>query len=633
MTDPIKILYLDDYDFDRQLVRDALEHEDNRFQVIEARARPEFEAKLDGGEYDLILSDFNILGYDGLQVLAAVQAKDPELPVIIVTGTGSEEVAVEAMKRGAADYIIKTPEHIERLPRTIINVLERKQLRQEQQQSERQLRFQAQILQNIRDAVQVTDLEGQIIYWNKGAEAVFGYTAAEMVGHTPARLYPDQAPAQLAADLQKILAGQTYHREWSGRHKDGATIWVDTTATVMRNQAGEVTGVINTSKDITDRKQLETELRASDERYVRAAKAGSVGVWEWNLDTDEIYIDPHLKKILGFEDHEIENHLDDWGRRVHPDDATEVMAAAQAHIEGQTPLYEVEHRMLHKDGSIHWFLARGLVSRDAAGHADRMVGTDTDITDRREAEQKLRKSQAQLELAIQTAKLGLWDWNLKNDTVYYSPEWKRQLGYGERELSKDFDEIESRLHPDDRERMLAHLHRYLDTPWPDFQTEVRLRHRDGSYRWMLVRATLLIGSFGQPYRLLGSQIDITGRKQSEEELKRRNQFIETILDNLPIGLAVNYIDEGAATYMNSRFEEIYGWPRHQLTNIENFFKAVYPDPDYRAQIQAQIQADIASGQPERMRWDGVEITTQAGHKKIVAAKNIPLLEQNLMVLW
>ena len=87
------------------------------------------------GDFDLVLSDFNILGFEGLQVLEAVRAKDPNLPVIIVTGTGSEEVAAEAIKRGAADYVIKTPSHIQRLPHTIHAALEKKRLEDERQQA------------------------------------------------------------------------------------------------------------------------------------------------------------------------------------------------------------------------------------------------------------------------------------------------------------------------------------------------------------------------------------------------------------------------------------------------------------------------------------------------------------------
>src|SRR5688572_9882363 len=133
---------------------------------------------------------------------------------------------------------------------------------------------------------------------------------------------------------------------------------------------------------------------SADDRYKRAAAAGGVGIWDWNLVTNDIYVDPFLKRVLGYEDREIRNHIDDWGRLVHPDDGAAVFASAQAHIAGETPLYEIEHRMVHRDGSIRWFLARGSVTRDAAGVAVGMAGTDTDITERKRGEEALRREEA-----------------------------------------------------------------------------------------------------------------------------------------------------------------------------------------------------------------------------------------------
>ncbi len=121
------------------------------------------------------------------------------------------------------------------------------------------------------------------------------------------------------------------------------------------------------------------------------------------------------------------------------------------------------------------------------------------------------------------------------------------------------------------------------------------------------------------------------RKSYEKDLQKRNSFIQTILDNLPIGLAVNYIDQGTATYINRKFEEIYGWPKQQLENIEDFFHKVYPDPEYREKIMNRIMKDIQSGDPDRMIWEGVEITRKDGEKRYISAKNIALYDQNFMI--
>ena len=147
---------------------------------------------------------------------------------------------------------------------------------------------------------------------------------------------------------------------------------------------------------LSERRSTEQALRDGHSRYGLATIAGNVGVWDWNLVTNAIYVDPSLKNILGFADHEIANRLDDWGLRVHPDDGERVMAAAQAHIDGRVPAFEAAHRMVHRDGSIRWFLARGAVVDRQDGRAIRMIGTDTDITAQKDAEQALEEAKAEL---------------------------------------------------------------------------------------------------------------------------------------------------------------------------------------------------------------------------------------------
>jgi PAS domain S-box-containing protein len=145
--------------------------------------------------------------------------------------------------------------------------------------------------------------------------------------------------------------------------------------------------------------------RESQKRYALATAAGGVGVWDWNLATNEIYIDPFLKATLGYADHEIGNYVDDWSRLSHPDDATAVMARAQALMDGRSSGYEMEHRLLHRDGHVRWFLTRGsAVTRD--GRTVRVVGTETDITARKMSEQALDDAQAELARVSRLRALG-----------------------------------------------------------------------------------------------------------------------------------------------------------------------------------------------------------------------------------
>jgi len=129
----------------------------------------------------------------------------------------------------------------------------------------------------------------------------------------------------------------------------------------------------------------------------------------------------------------------------------------------------------------------------------------------------------------------------------------------------------------------------------------------------------------------------TGRKAGDlaetmtKELKDKTEFVESVLANIPIGIAINTISDGKAIYMNKAFEDIYGWDKASLTDVEEFFNKVYTDPKYREEIKTRIMGDIKSGDPEKMKWDDIKIATKSGETKFVSARNIPLTGQNLMV--
>jgi PAS domain S-box-containing protein len=144
------------------------------------------------------------------------------------------------------------------------------------------------------------------------------------------------------------------------------------------------------------RRRTEDMLRESQQRYALATAAGGTGVWDWTLDGDEVYIDHQVKSSLGYKDDEIRNHLPDWLRLGHPDDRPAMMERLRAAVEEGSEAFETEHRMVHKDGSLRWFLARGSVMRDADGKPYRMVGTDTDITERKRAHGEMEENAAAL---------------------------------------------------------------------------------------------------------------------------------------------------------------------------------------------------------------------------------------------
>lgn len=172
------------------------------------------------------------------------------------------------------------------------------------------------------------------------------------------------------------------------------------------------------------------------------------------------------------------------------------------------------------------------------------------------AEQALRESEDRLRHAASAGNIGLWDWDLVANRVYYSPEWKRQLGYAVHEISDDFEEWRRRVHPDDLERALATVKAFVEAPWPKYELELRLRHKDGSYRWVLSRGSLTHGPDGRPQRMLGVHIDITERKRSEAALRQSEERFRALAEASPDAILLH--SEGQVIFANRAMCNLIG---------------------------------------------------------------------------
>ncbi|HEY3312111.1 MAG TPA: HD domain-containing phosphohydrolase [Anaerolineales bacterium] len=265
MNQPVRILYVDDYPLDRELVRDALEKENAGFELVEATSRAEFETLLVLGDYDLVLSDFNILGFEGLQVLEAVHARDANIPVVIVTGTGSEEVAAEAIKRGAADYVIKSPKHIQHLPHTILTVLENKRLQAEHKRAEIALmkseaRYR-QIIDTAQEGVWTIDGDNKTTFVNPRMAEMLGYTVPEMTGAFMTNFMDDEWVVVATAKLEMRRRGMKEQHEFKFTRKDGSSIWTLINTNPIIDADGEYQGALAMISDITERKRAEEKIQ------------------------------------------------------------------------------------------------------------------------------------------------------------------------------------------------------------------------------------------------------------------------------------------------------------------------------------------------------------------------------------
>lgn len=258
MEKELKILFVEDLPSDQELAERQLKSAGLRFASKQVDNRTDYLAALESYQPDLIISDYSMPGFDGRQALELVNELHPEIPFIVLTGSMNEDTAVECMKAGASDYVIK--EHINRLPFAVRDALKRKQDLQEKLLAEQQLRLQSTALNSAANAIVITDRTGDIQWVNPAYTRLTGYSAEEVLGKNPRILKSgkqDQVYYQRLWDT--ILSGQVWEGELINKRKDSTLYTEKETITPLLDEKGEVTHFIAIKEDITQRKEAELQ--------------------------------------------------------------------------------------------------------------------------------------------------------------------------------------------------------------------------------------------------------------------------------------------------------------------------------------------------------------------------------------
>ncbi|MDQ5909480.1 MAG: hypothetical protein QG599_1575 [Pseudomonadota bacterium] len=390
----LHILLVEDDPGDAGLVRVHLRragvHDGGADRLVWARSLTEALEQAQQFTADVVLLDLSLPDSAGLLTVATLRAALPNAPIVVLTGHDDGDFALQVLSAGAQDYLVKGSFDHDALGRAIRYALARSQL-------ESHMRLLDTALNAAANAIVITDTEARIEWANSAFTQLTGYTMEEAMGRQPQELIKSgQTPAALYKSLwQTICAGQVWHGELINRRKDGGFYDEELTITPVTDGRGDIHHFVAIKQDITGRKRAEQALRESEQRWYRALDGSGQGVWDWNAVTNEVYFSPQWKAMLGYDDQDIGNGFEDWKTHVHPDDLADCCRDLQRHFAGETPMYRNEHRMLCKDGSYKWILDQGMVFEWVAEHQPlRVVGTHTDVTERRCMEEALRISLA-----------------------------------------------------------------------------------------------------------------------------------------------------------------------------------------------------------------------------------------------
>lgn len=268
-------------------------------------------------------------------------------------------------------------------------------------------RFNRQVLDNARDGIIVYDLDLHIITWSRHMEELTGVPAKDVVGRLSEDVFPFTKDVGLIERLKRVLVtGQPEAADFEfPTQLSGRSGWASDVTGPLRNEAGEIVGLIGTVREITERKQAEQELARANLRLRVAAASGGLGIWDWDVQTQRLTWDDRQYEMYGVARHEFASCYDAWLNRVHPDDLKGVVAAAASALRNGNK-FDQEFRIVRPNGEIRYLKGEGLAERDAEGKAVRMVGLNQDITGSKRAQQERERLLEQLAQAQRMESIG-----------------------------------------------------------------------------------------------------------------------------------------------------------------------------------------------------------------------------------
>ncbi|MEP6958097.1 MAG: PAS domain S-box protein, partial [Nitrospirota bacterium] len=461
--------------------------------------------------------------------------------------------------------------------------LQRQQADEILRESERRLRLTQFAVDHAEDGVLWADESKQFIYANEAACRLLGYSNEELLTLSISDIAPYHDPSRFQQRLDLLKQGTAATYESIHRRKDGTEFPIEASVTYLKHEGrGYTCGIV---RDISERKRVEKALRESEQRFALAVEGSTDILWDahrllgepWYAPQTPIWWSPRVRELLGLEESESFETLEQWAVRLHPDDKDRVFGQLAAHIEHRVPPYDAEYRLRTNRGDYRWIRGRGQAMWDKQGEVRRMSGSCQDITDQKWVEEKLRLSEERQELALSGANLGLWDWDVSSGNAVLDARWCSMIGYALDELEPHVNTWLSLLHPEDAPTIQAILESHLKNETPDYHVEFRLRHKAGHWTWILARGRVVERDHaGAPLRMTGTHMDITDRKRAEDAIREAELRYRTIFEQAGAGVAQIESRTGRFIQVNRQYCEIVGLTEAEML-ATTFGAITHPD--------------------------------------------------------
>jgi PAS domain S-box-containing protein len=531
MTEHPLILVVEDDNILRLQLCELMEQ--SGYRVAQACNGQEALAVYTSQRPDIVLLDALMPVMDGFTCCKQLQLlpEGERTPVLMITALYDPASVEEAFNSGASDFVTK-PIHWAVLRHRVQRLLEAsrtmEELRQQSEQAQLQETQLRMALEAARMGTWAWDILSNKITWSGSLEKIYGWETGtegsweifQQCVHPQDRDFVNQAV------IQALEQNGEYDIEFRLVLPDDSIRWLATKGHVFRDCSGKPVRMFGVDMDITKRKQVEAELRESQLRWELALRGTNDGIWDWNVKTNEVFFSPRWKEMLGYADHEIAHHVDEWSSRVHPDDLGWVTQAIQDHFAQKTPFYITEHRIRCKNGTYKWILDRGQALWDEDGNAVRMAGSHTDVTERKQAEEALRESEQRLQAILDNSSAVIFLKDLQGRYLLINRQYEILAHIDRRTIAgkTDYD-----IYPEQIAAAFQANDQQVIATGTSLMCEEVVPQGDELHTYLAIKFPLYDAA-GEIYAICGISTDITGRKKAEEELQRQNMRSQLFAD-------------------------------------------------------------------------------------------------------
>ena len=531
-----------------------------------------FAEKLDEGTWDIVVSDYAMPGFGGLEALAMARQKDRDLPFIIVSGKIGEEKAAGAIRAGACDFILR--DNLARLPAAVERELsELKASQSAFGNSERLYRL---LTENAIDVIWSSDLGMAFQYVSPSVEKLLGWTPDEVLAAGVTMTLPPESLRLAAGKLQVILDQHRSGRrdfepvifEIEQNRKDGTRVWTEVSARPFLDDEGRMAGISGATRDISERKKVEEALRYTHARLQRFVDANIVGVVIAKPSGAVVEANDYYLRTIGYSREEFERGMVDW-RAITPPEWLPADDRAIEKLRERRTCAPYEKEYVRRDGTRVSVLLCDVM---LPGPEEEIVAFVLDITDRKRSEAALRESEERFRQAFYTSPDAV-NINRLEDGLYVDVNegFTQLTGFAREDvIGKTSAEINIWCHLADRQKLVRGLKEqgYYEN------LEARFRRKDGSVTTALMSASILL--LHDVPHILSITRDISDRKRMEEELKQSEERFRMVVESSPDAIFVRS-GSGHFVYLNPAAVRLFGAASSDQLIGKHIMERIPPD--------------------------------------------------------